>query len=220
MIEIGSSNTPARLAKFIGALTMVLGGAWVVMAFFPVKELFSRENDWLDYLLTLVIVPIMVAPGALAMLGGYQFMREVNFSNLKVMAGAYSAFGAIWISARISDAYPKLWHHHIISGFFMLGTAVLAICFYLLAMRGLLPAMGMKWNGVRSVLGKGVITMLAWLLWIALSAFARDASYDISDGFTTSLITLLGPIAVAWGFHSITVKWLTTVSPNPSTPPS
>lgn len=209
MNEGGTGRIPGVLAKGIGGLTVVLGGALMVMAFFPVKQFLSGGKEWMDYLITLIVVTLMVVPGALVVLGGYQFLREVNLPNLKVLVGAYSALGTLWVFGAVSDWYPDVWHQRIATGFFILANAVLAILIYLLALRWLVPAMGMRWNGCRSVLGKGAFTLLAWLLWQALFAVAQElVPVTGGGGLGASLIVLFGPISVAWGFHILAVNWL------------
>lgn len=218
MNEGGTGKSTGKLAKAIGGLTMVLGCVLVVMAFFPLKRFFSGEMEWMDYLITLLIVTLIVIPGALVALCGYQFLREVNLPNLKVLAGVYSAFGTLSVFARISDGYPDVWHQGIATGFFILAQAVFAILIYLLALRWLVPATGMKWNGYRSVLGKGAFTLLAWLLWQALFACAREV-FPITGGAPwNDLIVLLGPISVAWGFHILAVNWLKAGQQIPTSP--
>lgn len=202
MNEGGTSRIPGKLAKGIGWLTMVLGSALVLLAFFPVKQFLSGDKDWMDYLITSVAVMLMVIPGALVILGGYQFFREVNLPNLKVLVGVYAAFVSLFCFSKVEDWYPDLWHQRMLTGGFFFGAALFAILIYLLALRWLVPATGMRWNGCRSVLGKGAFTLLAWLLFMALFPVARAVLPS------TSLIVLLGPISVAWGFHMLAVKWL------------
>lgn len=217
MNEGGTGRIPGKLAKCIGGLTMVLGSALVVMAFFPVKQFFSGEKEWMDYLITLIAVTLLVIPGALVILGGYQFLRQVNLPNLKVLVGVYSAIGTICISARLWDCFPEMLHQRIAFGFLNIGAAVFAILIYLLALRWLMSALGMRWNGCRSVLGKGAFTLLAWLLWLALSSASHEmlrGSFELHFG----LLVLLGPISVAWGFHILAVNWLKAGQQAPTAP--
>jgi hypothetical protein len=210
MNEGETSRISGKLAKGIGGLTMVLGSALVLMAFFPVKQFLSGNKEWMDYLITLIAVTVMVIPGTLVILGGYQFYREVNLPNLKVLVGVYSAFGSLFCFSKVSDWYPDVWQQKMLTGGFIFGIAVFAIMIYLLALRWLVPATGMKWNGCRSVLGKGAFTLLAWLLFLALFPIAREVLPSVG------LIVLLGPISVAWGLHILAVKWLKDAQQTPT----
>lgn len=214
MSEGGTTGTSSRLAKGIGGLTMVLGSVLIVMAFFPMKRFFAGEKEWMDCLVTLVVVTLMVVPGCLVVLGGYQFLREVNLPNLKVLAGVYSAIGAIWLSARLVDWIPEMGRQRIAFGFLNLGTAVFAIWIYLLVLRWLIPALGLRWSGFRSVLGKGAFILLAWLLWMALSAVGHELSRRNLDDHL-GFIPFFVPILLAWVFYKIAVKWLEGGATNP-----
>jgi hypothetical protein len=207
MNDDGINRIPNKLAKVIAGLTMLLGGALVVMAFFPVREFLAGGKEWMDCLITFMMVSLMLIPGAMVILGGYQFLREVSLPNLKVLVGAYSVIGAIWLSARFSDCYPDLWHQRIMANLLTLGTAVSGILIYLLALRVLMPVMGMNWAGCRSVLAKGAFQLLAWFLWMALFAIAHEMFRGDNDHYL-GLLVLLGPISMAWGFYILAVNWL------------
>lgn len=228
MNEGETGRMPGKLAKGIGGLTMILGGVWMVMVVFPVKRVFSGEmevflgeKEVMDYLFLFLVVLLLAIPGILGILGGYRFFREVNLPNLKALVGVYSAFGGLVVYSRLADHFHDhgLWHERIdTSAFFLIGI-VSGVMIYLLAMRWLVPVMGMKWAGCRSVLGKGLFLLIAWELWQVLSAIAQEVLPVTGEGGSGNiLIVLLGPISVAWGFHILAVNWLKAGQQVPTAP--
>ena len=222
MNECGTGRIPGVLAKGIGGLTVVLGGVWVVGALWPLVRVVSGakelENGWFMFLM----VPLLAIPGALAVIAGYLFLREVNLPNLKAVVGLFAALGGLVVYSRLAEHFHEhgLWHERIdVSAFFLIGI-VIGVLIYLLGMRWLVPAMGMKWAGCRSVLNKGVFLLMAWQLW-QVSAGTIGVLFQNRESLVWGdLLQLLVPLISAVVFYKLGVRWLAAGQQVPSAPTS
>ncbi|MEO5713314.1 MAG: hypothetical protein ABIT37_07480 [Luteolibacter sp.] len=166
------------------------GGAVIV----PAIKAISGEKPDISPIFLVIILPLMATPGILLIYFGASLFRRMSEESLKRVIGTIAAVGAISIFSRLSLAFPGLVPKRTAPALgLFLGTCVI-VPLYLLVMRSLLPVLGAERKGVRELLSRGVLILMAWelgnlLLSITFECFPPDISYS----FPGLLISIIVP---------------------------
>ncbi|MEO8616321.1 MAG: hypothetical protein ABI600_14340 [Luteolibacter sp.] len=170
------------IRKSIGGVAVLLGlllfGGLVI---FPAIKAISDENEGFSGMFLVITLPLMATPGILLTYFGVSLFRRMSEESLRAVIGTIAVLGVFFISSRLSLAFPGLVPKRIEPplGVF-LGTWVM-VPLYLLVMRSLLPALGAECKSMRELLSRGVLNLMAWVLWTLLSSITFECIPINSD---------------------------------------
>lgn len=191
----------SNLRKAIAAAAVLLGLLWFMGAVvYPASQILSGTKESPGIVMILTLLPLMGLPAFLLIYLGASLFREMTEESLKWVVGTLAVFGAVSISARLQLAFPALLPTRVELSLGMFLGACVAVWLYLLVVRRLLPILGGEKKSMRSFLGRGILVLLAWLLWFFLSAWAEEYR-RLADGY--ELVVFLVPMAVAYGSYRI-----------------
>ena len=202
---------PIHLRKIIGGLSVLFGLIWLGFTLIPFVGSLFDEKDLIDYLLLLVMVPLMVIPGLLAIIYGTRLYRIMNVQTLKQVVGLFAVIGAFVISSKLSSVFPEILQAEVQSlAFFFIGAAV-AIPLYMICIWFVLPHLSAERPKFCSLLERSAIILMALLLWLLLSSIF-DEYAPIKEGYTHiheepwGILGLLIPVIVAYGAYRLFAK--------------
>lgn len=173
-----------------------------------ITGIWSDGFETLDAVFLLTIVPLMAIPGILAVVFGVRLFHEMRESYLKWVVGVFAVFFAYFLSLRTSEAFPAILPDELQSSIFLFVASLIAVVGYLIVLRLLLRHFTDEDRGVRSLLSRGVLILMAWQIWLLLSQIFDDYA-PIKEGYTHvpeepwGILGLLVPIAVAYGLYRV-----------------
>lgn len=170
---------PTHLRKAIGGAAILLGllifGAGVIPV---IIHFISSEKELFDYLFPLMAVTLFGTLGIVTARAGYQLFRELSEDSLKSVVGIFMLIGALWISPRILSAFAIELPERIKDGPCMSLGMLIVVPLYLFVVSRLLPFLGGEKKSMRDLLGRGILTLMAWLLWMILSGIAHQYAQE------------------------------------------
>jgi hypothetical protein len=176
----------------------------------PLKRIWSEGFSYPLPWLGLFIIPMMIIPGAMALYSGIGLLKEVTKEGIKGSVGALSIFGAFW-SAVYIDKFFLPENSNMLS--LLLAMAII-IPLYILISKRLFATEQFAVSGRDEFIGKGILTLIAWMIWLSLSEFV-DEYAPIKEGYTHikeepwDTLGFIGPVIIAWAFYKIASKALT-----------
>ncbi len=204
---------PVLIRQAIAGASALLGICWIGMVIYPIwKQLGGNERQF-DYLFTLTIIPMMLIPGVLALIFGIRLFRSMSIEALKWVVGIFVTFGAFYLSSTLQGILPSILPDRIASNAFLFASGLIALPFYLYVLRFILPHVDSSEDCSSASIGKGVLVLLAWILWMLLSAIFHEYS-PIEEGYTHvprepwGLLGLFVPIIVAYSSYRVAASLL------------
>lgn len=206
---------PTYIRRAIGGTSVLLGLWWLWMVIYPVLRGLWIGGSRTDYLFSLTIVPMMLIPGILATVFGVRLFRSMSVSSLKWVVGVLVTFGVFWLSSSFSRIFPDLLPERIASSAFLFAGSLIALPAYFAALWYILPCLAADRPKLSSLVGRGVLILMAWQLWLLLSAIL-DEYTPIEEGYKHvpkepwGTVGVLVPIIVAYGTYRLAAARLLT----------
>ncbi len=198
---------PEHTRRLIGGVSALLGIWWTLpLIVSQISWIWSCGFETWDIVFLLTIFPLMVSPGALAIVFGVRLFLEMSESSLKWVIGVFAVLFALFLSTRMSAALPGLLPEGLQRSVFLFVASLVAIFAYLLTVRLLLRYFTQENRSLRSLLSRGVLILMAWQLWHLLSKVFEEYS-PIKEGYTHvpeepwGALGVVVPIAVAYGLY-------------------
>lgn len=189
---------PTSIRKSIAGVVVLLGLLWFGGAVIvPAIKTISGEKPGISSLFLVFMLPLMATPGILLTYFGVSLFRRMSEESLRWVIGTIAVLGVFLIDSRLSLAFPTLVPKRIESpmGLF-LGTSVM-VPIYLLVVSKLLPVLGAERKSMRELLSRGILILMAWELWMALSSIRFECfSSDSVYSFPGLLISIIVPYAL------------------------
>ena len=159
-------------------------------------------------LLFLFFFTIMMFPGIMTLYNGIGLLREVTKRRIKGSTGSLCIIAAFLTLSYIdrllfSDSFGKEF-----AILYILAATIVIIPFYILISRKIILSEKMEIKGKREFVGKGILTLVAWEIWLALSELVR-AFAPVKEGekyikeAPWNILGIIGPILIAWVFYRI-----------------
>lgn len=204
------------IRKGIAVVSIVFGLWWIWTVLSPsISNLRSGDQGGSPSFLSFTMGSLMATPGLIATVFGFYLYRQFDLTSLKWIVGIFAAFCTLWITSRLEHFFPELLPEGVLwIVFLMIGTAV-AIPAYLFILWFLLPHLNVKRPPISILIGRGILILLAWQLWLLLSSLFDEYS-PIKEGYTHihqepwGLLGLGVPIVVAYGAYKLAVALMLT----------
>jgi hypothetical protein len=195
-----------RLSTALGILAFVLGCCWAFS--FLIQENFrilTKNTGIWDLVIPLLLFSLLSIPGIIGAYYGFRLIRDKNKKNIKMTVGLLLLFCAFVVLAVAVDVFDNLIEIKFMS-FALIATIIsipfyVALCKILMKREGLTPIKG-------EFIGKGLITLIAWLVYFCCSELLRlfDLANLEKQSFLLSLVVVLGPIIVAMLFYKLAMQ--------------
>jgi hypothetical protein len=200
-----------RPTHILAAIAIAVGCWWSFMVLLqPLKRIwtegFSDALPWFG----LFIIPMMIIPGAMALFSGIGLLKEVTKEGIKGSVGALSIFGVFW-SAVYVEKFLLPENSNMLS---LLIALAIVIPLYVYISKRLYNSEQLEVSGRDEFIGKGILTLVAWMIWLSLSEFVREYA-PVKEGYTHikeepwDTLGFIAPIIIAWAFYKIASKALT-----------
>jgi len=198
-------------AKF-GVCELLIGGCAILIGCLSIFMMFIHplfgKKTLPDYLFLTIILLIMVFPVGFAAYFWFRLIKKKTKRNIKVSVGLITIF-AVSILNGVVETLGLSNHIGLWSRYLLMTITVLLIYIpvskFLMLREGLIP----KPKG--EFVGKGIITILAWQIWLVGSEIAEAylpknltaKPWNISD-----ISGLIAPIIIACVFYKVAVKFI------------
>jgi hypothetical protein len=194
----------------VGICALLIGCCWLLeIVILPLLRsgIFVEKNDLMNYLLLLIVGPLMVLPGGLAVYFGLRLAKEKNKKNIKGCVGSLAFLGVFWLSAFLEPALPK----HIGRMLSWLITTAAVIPVYIFASRFLMIQAGLVPELKGEMVGRGILLIISFQIWLVGSEIC-DAYAPIKKGYSHikeepwEAVSVIGPILLAWIFYKVAMR--------------
>ncbi|MDQ8209760.1 hypothetical protein QEH52_19735 [Coraliomargarita sp. SDUM461003] len=153
---------------------------------------------------------MMLIPGAMALFYGIGLLKEVTKERIKGSVGALAIFGAFWAAVYVEKfLLPE--NSNMLS---LLIALAIIVPLYVFISKRLYYSEQLEVSGRGEFIGKGILTLIAWMIWLSLSEFVREYA-PVKEGYTHikeepwDTLGFIAPIIIAWAFYKIASKALT-----------
>ena len=215
---------PELSRRIIGGVATLLGLCWTCAVVFPLVSRFWLDDiDTFDVIFVLTIVPLMTIPGILVLFHGLRLFREMSESSLKWVVGVSALILSFFFSSRLSLLFPTLLPQRLLGSTLLFVSCLVVIPVYFLVIRLLLRHLTNGAPPTTALLSRAVVTLMAWQLWLLLSAFFHEYS-PIKEGYTDVpeepwvLLGIVVPVIVAYGSYRIVSGMLNKKHNKPAHP--
>ena len=205
-----------RQSHILGIMAICAGGWWFY-TFRPksLSQIFSLNSFVLKDLLTLFFFAIMMIPGAMALYNGIGIFAEVTKRRIKASTGSLCIVVSFLTIPYITEPFFSDRFEKDFSLLYLLIMTVVIIPVYILISDKIIRSEKMEIEGMREFIGKGILTLLAWEIWLTLSELVR-AFAPAKEGYKHikevlwNILGFIGPILIAWAFYKIASRVLKT----------
>jgi len=209
-----------RNRKIVAVVSMFLGVGWLAMVVLPpiakTIEKTPALGDALFLIFLIVMVPLMSIPGILCLWFGYRLFQRRTEDSLRWILGTGVFILTVSIYARVGEIFFGQFFETIWDTPGMLSVALIVAVAYPLLISRLLPAIGGDQKSPRNFVGKGLLTLIAWLVFFALSpaphSYLRDLKsmefigLPILDAILQLLI-VLSPFLIPYLGYKLAVRY-------------
>ncbi|MEI8246544.1 MAG: hypothetical protein WCI51_11980 [Lentisphaerota bacterium] len=198
------------LSTIFGICAMLIGGVLVCMlTILPLLRFLMMGKESMDYFLPIITLPVNI-PGCLAVYFGFRLIKEKNKRNIKRSAGALAVMAVLLLSVLFASIMPNSIGDRDVKHGFMLSlllATIAVIPIYILISRFLMIRAGLTPKPKGEFVGKGIILILAWQIWLAGSEIARI--YDPKEPWgITFALCVFGPTIIAYTFYKVSMRLL------------
>ncbi len=159
----------------------------------------SDPVPWLG----LFVIPMMLIPGGMALCYGIGLFKQITQERIKGSVGALAFFGTFWLAVPIDKLLPE--HSNMLS--LLLGAILMTGVYVWLSMK-LFRTENFEYSGIADFIGSGILTLFAFLIWLALNEL-------LEPYFDATLLAFLTPLLIAWLFYRVASRALLPKKPNP-----
>lgn len=223
---------PTRIRQIIGGITvaggMALIGSGVYFFISTCASWWHRTPapsfsgiELIGLVGILLLASVFLIPGYCGVVYGCQLFREMRISSVRWVVGLWSTGAAFLIGNAIYQPAPSVspGPARVETMASPLGNSLLAVIFYLTALRLLLPRLGVPQPMLSSLISRGTLVILAWELWFVLNAVA-DSYFGLPgdrlhDSYLWDLTKAFGPVVIAYGIFRLAASRLSPPMPDP-----
>lgn len=156
------------------------------------------------------ITLMMSLPGILAVYFGIRLLKESNEKNIKRAVGILMVASVVCVIPRVAMRLPKGADETIARETLLLIGIVAAVIIYLVLAKWALRASGFPVAGIRQVMGRVPLLLIAWQIWtIGFRLFhvyvPKKEGYAFAPAEPWVFMGIL-PMLAAWLFYRISIK--------------
>lgn len=197
-----------NLCTIFGLCAMLVGCFWFSLWIIPL----FRKEDLAELLFSSIFLLSLASPGGFAAYFGFRLIKEKNKQNIKASVGTLAIFSAIFLDVWIEW---RLLSNHAGTPFSLLIMTIAAILIYIPVSRFLMIREGLTPKPKGEFVGKGIIQIIAWQIWLAGIQIARvyepkdlvAMPWNSNDNISLILI-FFAPIVVALVFYKVSMKFI------------
>ena len=204
------------LSRTIGGLSTAFGVYWLWGALgSPVQRFITVGREPFDFMFLFGIAPLISIPGVLAVVFGIKlYYRNTSLASLKLVMGVFAFCGALWISSGLSSLCGDFISKKIQPGIFFLVGIFVVVPIYLFVVGQMARMLGMGRLKAADLLERGVLALIAWQLWLVLSAVfmeycPKDEEYTSVPKEPWGLMALFVPPLISYvAYRVVAARWL------------
>jgi O-antigen/teichoic acid export membrane protein len=175
--------------RVVSGVAMLLGIICLGLAVIATLRAWER-GDHIYNILIVVMFAFTLVPTVFILQAGWSLWQEMSLVALGQTVGVFVLCGIIILGTLVDHAVP-VW-------LILYLAVVLGIPFYLVLMRFLYRAVTGEWRASEDFIGRGLIGMLAYLIWSGLNLLA-DLWPD--TGPSGDALKIFGSVFLAWVFY-------------------
>ncbi len=201
---------PELTRKLIGGAAVILGACWILaVTISPISNVYLKGAN-IQNLLFLPIIIVMAIPGVLAVVHGFKLFSRMSLSSLKTVVGLLSISVSFILYSQLIKFFPNLLPDKFVELAYLFVSCLLAISGYILIVKLLIQHLTNQTISKHSLLSRDIVMLMAWQLWMLLSAISLEFSPIGKDDAVSStgqwgLLSLIAPIVVAYGSYRIVI---------------
>jgi hypothetical protein len=196
----------AYLRKAIAVASIIFGLCWLwQVVVCPTFRFAAQGKSPSQYLFYVPMFLLVGMPSVLCSYFGFKLFREMSETNLRWVLGTFAVVAAFWIAARFSAVYPSLLPESLLHSVGLTLGILIALPAYLFLLRVLLPMLGRPRCRAMDFVGRGILLVLAWDLWLLLeklfhiySPLEPGSKYVHQEPWQS--VGYIVPALVAYGF--------------------
>lgn len=167
---------PIYTRRIISGASILFGLWWLWTTTYPQLQcLWSGERE-IHYSFTFIIIPIMSIPGILATVFGIRLFQAMSITSLKWVIAPFAIYGALWLSSTFSDIFPDLLQKQTAFSTSLFAASLIMLLAYLAIIRFITPYLGVDKPSFSSLIGRGLLILMAWQIWMLLSSIFGEYS--------------------------------------------
>ncbi|MFZ2642435.1 MAG: hypothetical protein WA117_15675 [Verrucomicrobiia bacterium] len=195
----------------LAVLALLFGVVWLwrVLVWPTIRGWSEDPANWSNVSF-FIILSMMSLPGILAVYFGIRLLKESNEKNIKRAVGILMVALVVWGIPLMLARRPKGADETIAEGILWLIGTVIAVIIYLILAKWALRASGFPVAGIREVMGRVPLLLIALQIWMVGSRLF-DVYSPKKGGYASVpeepwVFMGLFPILAAWLFYRISIK--------------
>ena len=182
----------------ISTVSIIFGLWWLWTTTYPAcQRLRNGEREIDDYLFILIFIPIISIPGILTTVFGIRLFREMSITSLKWIITTFAILGALYLSSIFLTIFPDLLPERVALNAFLFVASLIMTLAYLATLWFIIPYLGIDRSNFSSLIGKGVLILMVWLLWMLISRVLDVYSpIEESNIYSFALWRILGVLVL------------------------
>ena len=182
----------------ISTVSIIFGLWWLWITTYPAcQRLWNGEREIDDYLFILIFIPIISIPGILTTVFGIRLFREMSITSLKWIITTFAILGALYLSSIFLTIFPDLLPERVALNAFLFVASLIMTLAYLATLWFIIPYLGIDRPNFSSLIGKGVLILMVWLLWMLISRVLDVYSpIEESNIYSFALWRILGVLVL------------------------
>jgi hypothetical protein len=172
----GETDSPreVRIRKILSVVSILAGAVWVAMVIIPpVVKYFSNQEDNFTLLFLLTMIPLLTIPGFICLWFGTKLFKKRTEESLRAIVGTSVFLLIVGVGFPIAEWLKPFFPDFGWEGSGMLFFAIATVIVYPMAVSRLLPVIGGERKSPRSFISKGMLTLIAFLLFFSLSSLEQ-----------------------------------------------
>jgi len=200
------SITFAILALLCGVVWL-----WSVLVV-PIIRHWSEDPATRSYGFLFIILPMMSLPGILAVYFGVRLLNQSNEKNIRGAVGILMVLLTLRLSPLIQALFPRGADEESVRGVSFLVGTVIAVMLYLVLAKWVLRVTGFPVAGIREVISRVPLLLIAWQIWsvgsrlFAVYSPKKEGHKYVLPNEPWGLAGFLVPILAAWLFYKLSIK--------------
>ncbi|MFA6101482.1 MAG: hypothetical protein WCV67_01450 [Victivallaceae bacterium] len=198
------------LNTIFGICSLLIGGGlFLALAILPLLRFLMMGKESMDYFLPIITLPVNI-PGCLAVYFGFRLIKEKNKRNIKGSVGALAVMAVLLLSVLFASIMPNSIGDLDVKHGFMLSlllATITVIPVYILISRFLMIREGLTPKPKGEFVGKGIILIISWQIWLAGAQIAKTYEPKERWGIIFALC-LFVPIIIAYTFYKVSMRLL------------
>lgn len=203
------SPSEIRNRKIVAIISMILGaGLLALMVLPPVANAVHEPPGLGAAIFIVVMLPLLSIPGILCLWFGYQLFQRRTEESLRLIVGTTTFLLIGGIGFSIAEWLEPLFSNPGWEGSGLLLLAIATAIIYPLAISRLLPVIGGERKSPRIFISKGMLTLVAFLVFFSLSTFLQAYVSLWADRDFTGLPLLDGMIQLVIAFSPMIIPYV------------